>query len=144
MGRARQGLLAALGICAAAAPAGCGGRSATEEGPQPAEVVKVRGATQLTLTPIAAVRIGLQTAPVQKTANRAVTAIPYSAVLYSAEGKTFVYIRVRQLTYTKRPVLISGFQGGLALLRQGPPVGARVVSVGNGELLGEEEGVDEE
>jgi multidrug efflux pump subunit AcrA (membrane-fusion protein) len=64
--------------------------------------------------------------------------VPYSAVIYWIDGGTWVYVRTAPLTFRRAPVEIDRVDGGVAVLRRGPPAGTPVVSVGGEELLGTE------
>jgi hypothetical protein len=101
------------------------------------------GLERITLSPMAAYRIGIQTAPVGR-AGRRLERIPYAAVMYSPDGSTYVYSSPSHLTFVRAPIAIAWIAGGVAYLRDGPPPGTRVVTVGSDELLGTEEGVQDE
>jgi hypothetical protein len=101
------------------------------------------GLERITLTPIAAYRIGIQTAPVAR-AGAGLERIPYAAVMYSPDGSTYVYSSPSHLTFVRAPIAIARIAGGVAYLRGGPPPGTQVVTVGSDELLGTEEGVQDE
>jgi hypothetical protein len=64
--------------------------------------------------------------------------VPYSAVIYWIDGGTWVYVRTAPLTFRRAPVEIDRVDGGVAVLRRGPPAGTPVVTVGGEELLGTE------
>jgi hypothetical protein len=70
-------------------------------------------------------------------------AISYAAVVYDPDGGTFTYTNPRPLVYVRHKIVVDDIEDDLAYLRRGPPVGTRVVTVGAGELLGVEEGVQE-
>lgn len=67
--------------------------------------------------------------------------IPYSAVLYDAQGKTWVYTNPEPLVFVRQQILIDTIRGGEVILADGPPVGTAVVTVGGAELYGTEFGV---
>lgn len=101
------------------------------------------GQKRITLSPMAAYRIGIQTGPVTR-AGGSLERIPYAAVMYSPDGSTYVYSSPSHLTFVRAPIAIAWIAGGVAYLRDGPPPGTRVVTVGSDELLGAEEGVQDE
>lgn len=137
--RRRILLLAALPLALGA----CGG-SAERAAPPASSVQHVHGAAapQITLTPEAARRIGLRTAPVRADARRR-TEIPYAAVLYSPNGRAWAYVRLRGLTFVRRPLVVDRVAGSRAILSAGPPAGTPVVTVGVAELFGTETDVGE-
>jgi hypothetical protein len=132
------GLLAASALALAA----CG----TEPAPElssPARVVPVAGSSipRLELTPGAVQRLGIQTRPVAAAAPGtagATEVIPYPAVVYDTDGSSWTYVNIAADTYLRRPITVTAIRGDVALLSAGPPVGARVVTVGSAELLGTE------
>jgi len=132
------GLLAAVVLPLAA----CGTAPAPELA-SPAKIVPITGSNipRLELTPSAVNRLGIQTQPVIAAAPGAAGAtevIPYPAVVYDTDGSSWAYVAVAPGTYVRRPISITVIRGDVALLSGGPPVGARVVTVGTAELLGTE------
>jgi hypothetical protein len=126
---------------------GCG--SAAPDEVPPATVTQIAGSqvARLQLTGQAVQRLGITTQPVReapaakgkapaKTGARKV--IPYSAVVYDADGSTWTYVNTAARTYVRQPITIAKIQGNIAVLSAGPPVGAAVVTVGSAELLGTE------
>jgi hypothetical protein len=114
--------------------------------PEPAKVEKVEGTglTRVVLSKAAAARVGIQTASIAaQPGHRRRAVIPYAAVLYDPEGRTFAYTRTGPLTYVRRPIGVRSIAGDLAVLSTGPPAGTTVVTVGAAELLGAEYGVEE-
>jgi hypothetical protein len=130
---------------------GCGDNSefdneaASDEGPARVEPIKGSDASRVILTPAAARRIGIQTAPAQDTSAGGTVrrTIPYTALLYDAQGKTFTYTNPSRLTYVRQGIEVQSIKGSVVLLRSGPPAGMPVVTVGAPELLGTEYGVEE-
>jgi hypothetical protein len=133
---------AGLLTAAALALAACSTAPAPEPGP-PATVVPVKGSDipRLELTPSAVQRLGIQTQPVTAavpgTAG-ATEVIPYPAIVYDTDGSSWAYVALTPDTYVRRPITVTVIRGDVALLSTGPPVGARVVTVGTAELLGTE------
>jgi hypothetical protein len=111
----------------------------TASGYMPAKVEPVEGTEGLkrvTLTAEGAKRIGLQTEAVREAGKRRV--VPYAAVIYDPEGRTFVYTSPRPLTYVREEIKVDRVEGDRALLLGGPPAGMEVVTVGAAEVYGAE------
>lgn len=121
--------------------------------PSKVEVLEGTSLSQVTLTAQAATRLDVRTARVRESviarnrqrgagggAKRKV--IPYAAVLYDATGMTYAYVNPRPLVYIRKQVVVDYIDGPLAILSEGPPVGAAVVTVGATELFGTELGID--
>lgn len=69
------------------------------------------------------------------------TAIPEGAVIYGLHGETWLYERLEaSSTYERRPITIEDIKDGLAILSEGPPVGAEIVTVGSMALHNQEIG----
>ena len=66
--------------------------------------------------------------------------VPWSAVVRDINGGTWVYERTDSLVFVRRRVEVEHVVGDAAVLRRGPPVGARVVRVGAMELFSTEFG----
>ena len=115
-------------------------------GAGPATVEHVEGSedvSRLTLTAKAVERIGIQTTPISETtvAGKRRKVVPYGAVLYDADGKTFVYVSSAPNTYVREPITVDFIQGDRAVLTAGPAAGTAIVTVGAAELYGTETGV---
>jgi hypothetical protein len=67
-------------------------------------------------------------------------AVPYQALIYWADGTTWVYGEVSELHYARLPVEVDRIEGDLVLFAKGPAQGTRIVSVGAAELFGAETG----
>ena len=118
---------------------------------EPAKVERVEGSQlpRLVLTARAVERVGITTQPVREIAGTSVTGspvkiIPFSAVLFDNDGLTWAYTNPEPRTYVRQRVTLDRIDGDRALLRDGPPAGTPVVTVGAPELLGTEYGVGEE
>src|SRR5215831_9486129 len=136
---------AAVGLLAGAALilTACG-TAATSDAP-PAAIIPVAGSQipRLELTSGAIQRLGIATQPVRPApapaaATGAREVIPYSAVVYDTDGSTWAFVNTVPRSYLRQPITIAAINGNVALLSKGPPVGARVVTVGSAELLGTE------
>ncbi len=111
---------------------------------EPAKVEAIPGSElhRLTLVPKAAERLGIQTAPVaeeQAPGSRTKQkVVPYSAVLYDSHGDTWVYTSPEKLVYVRAHIKVERVAGDKAILSEGPPAGAQVVTVGGALLYGTE------
>ena len=116
--------------------------SAEEDENGPAKIEHVEGSdiSRLTLTAKAAERLGIETVPVRdaQVGGKQGTIIPYSAVLYDADGTTWTYTSPKSLTYVRAPIAIESIDGDEAMLSSGPDAGTQVVNVGAAELFGTE------
>jgi hypothetical protein len=70
--------------------------------------------------------------------------IPYGAVLYDADGRTFTYTSPEPLVFVRRPIRVRYIRHGRAAISRGPPTGTEVVIVGAQELFGTEYEVEED
>ena len=133
-------LAAALALIAAGgALSGCTEVEATtSEGYEPATLNEVAGSElkQVTLTAEGAQRTGLRTAPVQRSGDRRI--VPYTALIYDGEGKTFVYTAPKPLSFLRAAVAVDRIEGDQVLLTDGPAAGSRVVTTGAAEVYGTE------
>jgi multidrug efflux pump subunit AcrA (membrane-fusion protein) len=108
-------------------------------GYEPSNLEPVKGNADLqrvTFTPEGAKRIGLRTARVGRSAKHKV--VPYAALLYSPEGKTYVYTSPRPLEYLRAEVKVHSIEGDGVVLSGGPPAGTEVVTAGATEVYGAE------
>lgn len=128
-----------LGACASAPS-----EDAPDAENEPASVEPIKGTdlSRVTLTPQAAQRVGIATAPIRGGAGGEV--IPTAAVLYDAEGAAYTYTNPLPRVYVRAPLVLRAVEGERAVLAEGPPVGTRVVTVGATELYGVEFGVEED
>jgi hypothetical protein len=136
--RLRRAVPAAL-IVAVVALAGCTEvESTTDEGYQPAKLEEVEGSAlkQVTLTPEGAQRIGVRTALVQQSGGHPV--VPYAALVYDGDGKPYVFVASKPLSFMRSAVVVDRIDGDRVLLRKGPVVGSRVVTTGASEVYGAE------
>src|SRR5262245_53288523 len=126
--------------------AACGQTSSATAGKvAPAKVEKIDGTelNRVVLTEKAARRLDIQTAPVReeqiKGAQRKV--IPYAAVVYDLQGKTWAYTNPEPLTFVRQAVTVDYIEGDNVVLVDGPPAGTAVVTVGVPELYGADTGI---
>ena len=115
-------------------------------GEEPAKIEPVEGTdlSRITLTTKAAERIGVQTAVVrsEEGAETPMTVMPYSALVYDTEGRAWAYTSSDPLTFVRAPLTVERIEGDEVFLREGPPAGTAVVTVGAAELYGTELGVE--
>ena len=135
-----RGAVAGLVVAAFALPlAACKEvEESSSAGYEPSTLQEVKGSEvkRVGFTAEGARRTGLRTAPVARAGRY--KAVPYPALIYDAEGKTYVYTSPRPLSFLRREVEVERIDGDRALLSEGPPVGARVVTVGALEAYGAE------
>jgi hypothetical protein len=67
--------------------------------------------------------------------------VPYSAIMYDVHGDTWVYTNPDPLVFVRHRVAIEHIDQEMAVLREGPDIGTKIVTVGAAELLGAESGV---
>jgi hypothetical protein len=124
----------AAGITTKSGPAVIGEKDATT------------GIASVTLIEKAAERLGIETVAVAEAndvreGSSGSLAVPYGAILYDAEGSSFVYTVAGPLSYVRAAITVDYVEGDRAILSDGPPVGTDVVSVGVAELYGAETGL---
>lgn len=120
----------------------CGPRSqAVTSHPKPATVEKISGSnvSRVTLTEEGAKRIDLRTDTIGAQDGR--PAIPYGAIVYDASGTAWAYTATEPLTFVRQQISVDAIKSGVAVLKDGPPIGTRVVTLGAAELYGVEFGV---
>ena len=116
----------------------------THKAESPAEVKHIEGSelSVVTLTVKAIERIALKTDEVREqkgTREAAVRrAVPYSSLIYDAQGATWVYTSPEPRTFVRHKVDVAYIEGKTAFLTDGPPAGTVVASVGVAELYGTE------
>jgi len=138
----RRGVAAAAGVVLTGLCflAGCSEPAAEAAKSDPVTVTTQNGKARITLTPKAVQRLGIQTTPAGG-AGRGGTSIPAAAILYSADGKTFVYTKPEDNVYVPAPVVVVDIIGDTAHLSSGPAAGTHVVTVAAAELYGAETGL---
>ena len=102
---------------------------------------------RITVSARAEQRLGIRTEPVRPIPGRskgATEVIPYAALVYDADGKSWAFSAPSPRTYIRVPIEISSITGKTVQLRSGPPVGTQVVVVGAPELVGAEAGISSE
>jgi hypothetical protein len=122
----------------------CGGTAEEDAAESPAAVEQIKGTelNRVTLTAEAARRLDVQTVAAQSDGKR--TVIPYAAVLYDPDGRTWTYTSPEQLVFVRKDIRVDRIDGDSAILTAGPSPGTAVVTVGADELWGVEYGGIEE
>jgi hypothetical protein len=128
----------ALAGCGAAAQ---GADTPTEEAASVSEQPDGSPAV-VTLSEAADERLGMATTPVAASPGGLV--VPYTSVVYNADGSSWVFVRTEPQTYQRASITISAVNGDQVSLTAGPPAGTEVVTVGAAELVGVEIGIDGE
>jgi hypothetical protein len=144
--RRRTALLLLAALCLGAAA--CAGSDAAGEAEVSSDAVKlepVQGTelSKVILSQQAAERLGIRTdhLRLEKQAAGTRKVIAHAAVLYDENGDTWTFTSPAPLTFLRQKIDIDHITGGSAVLRDGPPAGTTVVTVGAAELLGAELGV---
>jgi len=124
--------------------AACHHEASVSQHEPPAHVEHIEGAnvSRVTLTDKAMQRIDIQIGAVREQAMARSggmrKVVPYAAVLYDADGSTWVYSKTESNTFVRAAIAIDYVEGDLAVLSEGPPLGTEVVTVGGMELFGAE------
>ena len=107
---------------------------------EPDKLEEIKGSKddlkRVTFTAEAAKRTGLKTAPVREQGGRKV--VPYDALIYTPDGRTYVYTSPKPLEYLREEVKVDRIEGDRVLVTKGPPAGTEVVTVGATEVYGTE------
>lgn len=108
---------------------------------EPSKLEAVKGAKEddakrIVFTKEGAARTALRTAKVRRSGDG--TVVPYEALIYNDEAKTFVYTSPKPLSYLRAAVKVDRIEGNRVYLSEGPPAGATVVTVGATEVYGTE------
>ncbi len=92
------------------------------------------------LTAKRAAELGIETTPVreEKIAGVLRKVVPAAAVLRDQQGSTWTFKSPDSLVFVRERVSVEHFEGDLAILSDGPPVGAAVVTVGAEGLFQDE------
>ncbi|MEA2716658.1 MAG: hypothetical protein QOI99_975 [Actinomycetota bacterium] len=126
--------------------AGCGGGSdGPEKETKAATVESVPGSelSRVTLTEDAARRLDVKLEAVAGGGEQP-TQIPYGAVLYDPQGRTWTFVNPEALTFVRQAITVDHIDGQVAFLSAGPPPGTKVVTQGATEIYGAEVGVGDE
>jgi len=119
---------------------GCGGTISDEyvieDQPYTLEPVEGQDVLRVILTDAAVQHIGVETVAVEQRGSRLV--VPYDAVYIDAHGDFWVYTNPEPRVYLRAPIDIARETSTQAYLRDGPPPGTQIVTVGVPELYGTE------
>lgn len=122
--------------------AGCQQAAEKKEKVAPAHVEHIEGeeVSRVTLTEKAAERLAVTLDVVrdERVGGALRRVVPYGAVLYDVNGRTWVYTSPESLVFVRREIVVDHIAGDLAVLTDGPPAGTRVVTLGATELHGAE------
>ena len=139
--RCGKALPAVLVVIAALSASAC--KEVEEEsaaGYEPATLSPIKGRSEdykrVTFTKEGAARVDLHTGTVSRAEGHKV--IPYEALIYNDEAKTFVYTTSKPLSYERVPITVDRIEDDRVLLSKGPAVGTKVVTVGATEVYGAE------
>jgi hypothetical protein len=122
--------------------AACQQAAEKKEKVAPAHVEHIEGeeVSRVTLTEKAAERLAVTLDVVrdERVGGALRKVVPYGAVLYDVNGRTWVYTSPESLVFVRREIVVDHIAGDLAVLTEGPPAGTRVVTLGATELHGAE------
>jgi hypothetical protein len=124
------GPVAACAGVTEAAPAATGAEAAT------LEEIEGQDVSRITLTDKAAQRLGVSTGVVEEVEGK--LQVPYSSLIYDANGGTWVYTNPEPLVFVRASVAVERIEAPTVKLVSGPPPGTTIVTVGAAELLGAE------
>jgi len=133
--------VASLSACSGEASTGYDYETATHHEPAELEPIKGTDVQRVIFDAEAAKRVGIQTAPIRQDGRKEI--MPYAALIYDAEGKTYAYTAPEPLTYVRKEIDIDHYDGDSVVLSDGPPTGTKVVTVGVDEVYGTEFEVEE-
>lgn len=130
-------------IAASASLSACGEASSgydyeTASHHEPAKLEPIKGTDvqRVIFDAEGAKRAGIQTAAVRQNGQEEV--IPFSAVIYDAEGKAYAYTAPEPLTFVRQEIEIDRMDGDSVVLSDGPSAGTKVVTVGTALVYGTE------
>jgi nitrous oxide reductase accessory protein NosL len=116
----------------------------TKHAEHPAEVKQIEGTElrRVTLSEKAMQRIDLKTDRVrEQQVSRSASlrkVVPYRALIYDPQGQAWIYTSPQPRTFVRHKVDVDYIEGDMAILKDGPPAGTVVASVGVAELYGTE------
>ena len=130
-----------LSACSGEASSGYDYEMASHHEPAELEPIKGTDVQRVIFDAVAAKRVGLKTAPIRQNGQGKI--MPYAALIYDAEGKTYAYTAPEPLTYVRQQISVDHYDGDSVVLSDGPPAGTEVVTVGVDEVYGTEFEVEE-
>lgn len=126
-------LLSALPACAQSTAQA----ESVSEAPAKVEKNATTGIARITLSERAIERLELLTDTV-KAGPAGGVILPYAALLYDPQGKTWVYTNPEPRVFERQAVTVSKVEAGVVTASAGPAVGTPVVTVAGAELFGAE------
>jgi Cu/Ag efflux pump CusA len=120
-------------------PQASGAEAESGTAPAVVETVENGGPARLSLIQEAVDRLRLETQPVAESPQG--RTVPYSALVYDANGAEWVFVEVEERVYQRAPVTVATIVDNVVTLTDGPPVGTPVVTVAAAELVGVEAGI---
>ena len=129
-------------VVAAAGPlAACSAGSVQAPAEEPAAVEEIPGSelSRITLSAKAVERLGIETETVGGDGSH--LTLPYAAILYDSEGKTWAYATPDENVFVRHEIVVDRVDGDVVFVAEGPPAGTEVVTTGAAELFGTETGV---
>lgn len=127
--------VASLSACGEAS-SGYDYETASHHEPAKLEPIKGTDVHRVIVDPEGVERAGIQTAPIRQNGQGMV--MPYSAVIFDAEGHTYTYTSPEPRTYVRQKIVIDRVEGDSVMLFDGPPAGTEVVTVGAAFVYGTE------
>lgn len=144
MKQKKRNLLFIIMICGLVLSA-CGNSITQADEIEPVVLEEIEGSNRnkLTLSEHAAQRLDIQTTEVGETMidDETFLVVPYSTIIYDLTGGVWVYVNSAPLTYHREEVVVETIDGDSVLLKEGPPAGTMIVTVGVSELYGADTGV---
>lgn len=128
-----------IALVAALPLPGCGDADKTAHHmihPATVEPSEDSGISRLSLTEKAVERLGIELAEV--TSEGGMQIAPYGALLYDANGGTWVYTSPQQNVFKRASMIVDRIDGDKLYMTSGPATGTEVVIVGAAELHGAE------
>jgi hypothetical protein len=140
--RLTAGLLVSLALLSACSKAP--EEPASTERAASVEAIKGTNLNRVKMTAKAAERLGIETAAVREISRPgglSSKVVDYAALIYDAEGSTFVYTNPEPLVYVRSAITVHSIENNLVFFSGGPAVGTSIVTVGVSELFGVDSGV---
>jgi hypothetical protein len=140
----RDRLTAAALVTSVLLLAACQQPQAAKHVEHPAEVKKIEGMemSRLTLSEKAIQRLDLKTDRVREQrvsrSDSPRKVVPYGSLIYDPQGQAWIYTSPQDRIFVRHKVDVDYIERDAAILKDGPPAGTVVVSVGVAELYGAE------
>lgn len=131
-------LLSSLSACAQPTAMAQSAVQSVSDDPAKVEKNAETGIARITLTERGLERLQLKTDTVKPGAGGTDVVLPYAALLYAANGKTWVYTNPAPRVYQRQAVTVAKVEAGVVTATEGPAAGTTIVTVGSAELFGAE------